>query len=103
MNPKIQYIHAARPGAAKRLGVERVRLVDPIGNFVDVIHGRAALDPLDTSVSKPASNSPGRKGRVNATVRPPLEASRVFGCGHVVLGAENVDTRAQWNWKAYRP
>ena len=46
-------------------GGSRVRLRDPDGFIVDIVHGREALPPLDTRRELLPVNLPGRKNRLN--------------------------------------
>jgi catechol 2,3-dioxygenase-like lactoylglutathione lyase family enzyme len=62
----------------------KVRLADPAGNRVDVIHGMEALAPLPTR--DPISvNASGRHSRFNRTVRLQPGPAHVARLGHVAL------------------
>ncbi len=77
-------------------GGRRVRLTDPYGLAVDVVHG---AEPRDATVDEKdlgPINTPFRKARVNATVRPPLIPSPIFKLGHVVLQRPDFDRTALW-------
>lgn len=77
-------------------GGRRVRLVDPHGTTVDVMHGAAPLDAImPDHMSKP-TNTPLVKSRINASIRPPLAPSPIFKLGHVVLGRPDFDLASQW-------
>ena len=77
-------------------GGRRVRLVDPDGCRVDVIHGAASVAPLRTRDTPIPANTPGRHARVNTAVRTPVEPSPIFRLGHVVLQRSNVERAAAW-------
>ena len=77
-------------------GGRRVRLTDPDGLVVEVVHGAKSLVPLPARSALGPVNTPLSKVRVNATVRPPLEPSPIFKLGHVVLRRPNFDRAAQW-------
>lgn len=65
-------------------GGHRVRVADPAGFVVDVIHGQATLpplphrDPIDL-------NTAGRRLRIGRSVRVPAAPSAVMRLGHIVL------------------
>jgi hypothetical protein len=73
-----------------------VRLTDPDGLSVDVIHGAERVEALSTRRDTIPFNTPGNKRRVNQTVRPPLEPSPVFRLGHVVMQRPDFDRSMQW-------
>lgn len=77
-------------------GGMRVRLTDPDGLRVDLIHGAERREALSTRRDTIPFNTPGDKRRVNQTVRPPLEPSPVFRLGHVVLQRPDFDRSIQW-------
>jgi catechol 2,3-dioxygenase-like lactoylglutathione lyase family enzyme len=77
-------------------GGTRVRLTDPDGLCVELIHGAQHVSPLPTRREPMPVNMPGNKRRVNQTVRPPLEPSPVFKVGHVVLQRPDFDQSIQW-------
>ncbi len=65
-------------------GGAQVRLTDPSGFTVEVIHGRAAAAPIPTR--DPLTFNLGReRKRVNVGQRPPVEPPEVLRLGHVVL------------------
>jgi catechol 2,3-dioxygenase-like lactoylglutathione lyase family enzyme len=74
----------------------RVRLVDPDGLEVDLVHGQVPVDPLEAPAVLGPVNTPARKNRVNAVVRPPLAPSPIFKLGHIVIQRPNFDRAAQW-------
>lgn len=77
-------------------GGSRVRLRDPDGFIVDIVHGREALAPLDTRRELLPVNFPGRKNRLNRGQRPPLAPSPIERFGHYVLMVS--DFEASWAW-----
>jgi catechol 2,3-dioxygenase-like lactoylglutathione lyase family enzyme len=77
-------------------GGRRVSLTDPEGIQVDLIYGFERAAPLETRHQQFPFNTPGRKARLNATIRPALEPSPIFKLGHVVLQSPNFDRTAQW-------
>jgi catechol 2,3-dioxygenase-like lactoylglutathione lyase family enzyme len=77
-------------------GGMRVRLTDPDGLRVDLVHGAQRREALSTRHDTIPFNTPGDKRRVNQTVRPPLEPSPVFRLGHVVLQRPDFDRSIQW-------
>ena len=79
------------PGAGMR-----VRLSDPDGFFVDLVHGREAVAPLDTRRDPLAVNFPDSKNRINRGQRTPIEPSAVERFGHYVLMVSDFD--ASWQW-----
>jgi hypothetical protein len=89
---------AERPVTASEApgGGIRVRLTDPDGLTVDVVHGAAPAEPLPAPTELSPVNTPGVKRRVNATIRPPLQPSPIYRLGHVVLQRPDFDRAAQW-------
>ena len=77
-------------------GGRRVRLTDPDGLIVDVVHGAEKRELLVIPSELGPVNSPFRKARVNATIRPPLKPSPIFKLGHVVLERPDFDRAANW-------
>jgi catechol 2,3-dioxygenase-like lactoylglutathione lyase family enzyme len=77
-------------------GGKRIRLTDPDGFLVDLVHGRETVDPLDTRREALPINLPGAKARVNRGQRTPLAASAVERFGHYVLMVSDFD--ASWQW-----
>jgi catechol 2,3-dioxygenase-like lactoylglutathione lyase family enzyme len=73
-----------------------VRLTDPDGLKVDVIHGAQRVETLATRRETLLFNTPENKRRVNETVRPALAPSPVFRIGHVVLQRPDFDRSMQW-------
>jgi catechol 2,3-dioxygenase-like lactoylglutathione lyase family enzyme len=72
-----------------------VRLRDPEGVEVNVLHGYSPSEPLPT---RPAilHNGPGQIMRVNDTQRPALEPPQVTKLGHLVLETPDFDKSARW-------
>ncbi len=72
-----------------------VRLIDPEGAKVDVLHGVAPSEPRPT---RPAilHNAPSRIVRVNDTQRPRLEPPEVTKLGHLVLETPDFDRSVRW-------
>lgn len=72
-----------------------VRLTDPVGMRVEIVHGRAALEPLEPAPSH-AFNMNGlreRVGQLPAVKRGPSNIRRV---GHLVLETADPETQYQW-------
>ena len=72
-----------------------VRLRDPEGVEVAVLHGYAPSEPLPT---RPAilHNAPSQIVRVNDTQRPALEPPQVTKLGHLVLETPDFDKSVRW-------
>ncbi|MES9968527.1 MAG: VOC family protein [Candidatus Thiodiazotropha sp.] len=77
-------------------GGVRVRLKDPDGFIVDLVHGRAEVEPLSTRREPLPVNLPDKKTRINRGQRPALEPSAVERFGHYVIMAS--DFEASWHW-----
>lgn len=77
-------------------GGQRVRLTDPDGFLVDLVHGRTCVERLDTRREVLPVNLPDRKNRVNRGQRPPLQPSAVERFGHYVLMV--TDFQRSWRW-----
>lgn len=77
-------------------GGERVVLCDPGGFRVEVVHGIADAAPLAAPVASPPRNTPERKARIDASVRPPRRPAQVARIGHVVLQATRFGESAAW-------
>jgi catechol 2,3-dioxygenase-like lactoylglutathione lyase family enzyme len=77
-------------------GGRRVRLLDPTGSRVDVIHGAASVAQLSTRDALVAVNTPALRARINMGVRTPVEPSPLFQLGHVVLQRPNVEEAIDW-------
>jgi len=76
-------------------GGSLVRLRDPEGVEVDVLHGVAPSEALPT---RPAivHNAPSQVVRVNDTQRPALEPPQVTKLGHLVIETPDFDKSARW-------
>jgi catechol 2,3-dioxygenase-like lactoylglutathione lyase family enzyme len=76
-------------------GGKRVRLTDPDGYQVEVVHGMATLPPI--GVARPAVNSGGdklrRKGELFRIGRGPSHIKRF---GHFVIMSQNFDRTLAW-------
>lgn len=77
-------------------GGKRVRLHDPDGFIVDVVHGRELVEPLPTRREVLSVNTPDNKQRVNKGQRPALEPAAVERFGHYVIMVS--DFQASWQW-----
>jgi hypothetical protein len=82
-------------------GGVRVRLTDPDGRRVDLIHGFERAAPLPARISPPPINSPFDLARIDRPVRTPLEAAAVFRLGHVVLQTTDFVATAQWYMRRF--
>ena len=76
-------------------GGEMLRLRDPDGVPVDVLHGQGKVAPLP-SRDPIAHNAPARVVRVNDTQRPPLAPPEVTKLGHLVLVSPSFPRKVQW-------
>ena len=76
-------------------GGSSVRLRDPEGVAVDVVHGFTAADKLPLRAPIP-HNAPNQIVRVNDTQRPNLEPPQVTKLGHLVLEAADFEKSARW-------
>ena len=72
-----------------------VRLLDPEGVAVDVMHGFKRSEPLPLRPTI-LHNSPSNVIRVNDTQRPALEPPQVTKLGHLVLETTNFDVSVRW-------
>ena len=77
-------------------GGRRVRLRDPDGFIVDVVHGRDTVEPLPGRREVLRVNTPDHKSRINQGQRPPLQAAAVERFGHYVLSVTHFKTSWQW-------
>jgi Glyoxalase/Bleomycin resistance protein/Dioxygenase superfamily len=77
-------------------GGRRVRLIDPDGLAVDLIHGFESAKPLEVSRMLPVVNTPFEKGRVNVTVRSTTQPSPLFKWGHLVLQRPDFERASSW-------
>lgn len=76
-------------------GGSLVRLDDPGGIEVNVLHGFARSEPLPTRPAIP-HNAPSQIVRVNDTQRPALEPPQVTKLGHLVIETPEFDKSARW-------
>ncbi|MEZ5501347.1 MAG: VOC family protein [Halioglobus sp.] len=76
-------------------GGERVRLTDPGGLSIEVVHGRVAVAPLPRRAPLPA-NHDSTLPRINSTQRPPLQPPDILRLGHVALEAANYQAVCGW-------
>ena len=76
-------------------GGEVVRLRDPDGRRIDVVHGIAALEPLALRAHPPL-NTGGARPRVGTLQRVDPGPSQVKRCGHAALKTADLD--ALWRW-----
>jgi hypothetical protein len=76
-------------------GGDMLRLGDPDGVCVDVLHGQTKLAPLPSRAAIP-HNAPMQTVRVNDTQRPPLAPTEVTKLGHLVLTSPNFPGKVQW-------
>lgn len=77
-------------------GGERVRLFDPEGVRVDLVHGAVPLAPLTARAPLLDINSPAGNRRINATVRTPTAPAPVFRIGHIVLQTPDFARTTGW-------
>lgn len=77
-------------------GGRRVRLTDPDGFLVDVLHGRESVAPLATRRETLPQNTPGDKRRINSEQRAPLAPTAVERFGHYVISVADFSASFQW-------
>lgn len=77
-------------------GGARVRLTDPAGFRVDVVHGLREVEPLPIRSEALPQNTPLHKPRVNRPQRPEAGPARIVRLGHVVLQATDFRRSAEW-------
>ncbi|WP_176594224.1 VOC family protein [Sphingobium sp. EM0848] len=77
-------------------GGRGLRLTDPDGLAVDVVHGVVEVEPLDRPEDAPLVNTPFSKVRVNQGVRRALRPSPIFRLGHVLMQRPDFDRAIQW-------
>lgn len=82
-------------------GGMRVRLTDPDGRRVDLIHGFSQVAELPTRGELLPVNTPFEAHRLNAPVRTPVEPAPVFRIGHVVLQSPDFDATADWYMRRF--
>ena len=76
-------------------GGRRVRLTDPNGLRVDIVHGIAELSPLATP-EPTAWNNVREKRRLGMPQRPRIEPALVQRLGHIGLKVEDVPESFSW-------
>lgn len=76
-------------------GGEVVRLCDPDGRRVDVVHGIAELEPLAVTAHAPL-NTGGERARIGTLQRVQPGPSQVKRCGHAALKTADLDRL--WRW-----
>jgi len=81
----------AEPG-----GGQRVRLTDPDGLEVDLVHGFDPAPAIAVRKELIPINDPFEKRRVNATVRSATQPSPLFKVGHIVLQRPDFQRASQW-------
>lgn len=77
-------------------GGRRVRLTDPDGRRVDVVHGHVSAEPHSTRRELIPLNTPQEKRRINTEVRPPLQPTAVHRIGHFVIFTPDFGACAGW-------
>jgi catechol 2,3-dioxygenase-like lactoylglutathione lyase family enzyme len=82
-------------------GGMRVRLTDPDGRRVDLIHGFSPVPALATRGELLPVNSPFGAHRVNQPVRTPVEPAPVFRIGHVVFQSPNFAQTTDWYMRRF--
>jgi Glyoxalase/Bleomycin resistance protein/Dioxygenase superfamily len=81
-------------------GGEMVRLHDPDGICVEVLHGQAKAAPLLSRSAIP-HNAPAQAVRINDTQRPRLGPPEVTKLGHIVLGSPNFPRKVGWYMRMF--
>jgi catechol 2,3-dioxygenase-like lactoylglutathione lyase family enzyme len=76
-------------------GGERVRLTDPDGFAVEVVHGRTQLPPLSARGPLPRNDASGA-ARVGVALRLERGPAHVKRLGHVVLRVRDFRTSERW-------
>jgi hypothetical protein len=82
-------------------GGAQVRLTDPDGRRVDLVHGPEPVAPLPTRTAVAAVNTPFHRTRLDKTVRTPVEPAPVFRLGHVVLQTTDFRVTADWYMRRF--
>jgi hypothetical protein len=77
-------------------GGKRVRLIDPDGLGVDLVHGFEPAPAIEISEGLRPVNTPFEKERVNATVRSTTQPSPLFKLGHLVLQRPDFERASEW-------
>ena len=76
-------------------GGQRVRLTDPDGNAIDVVHGRKKLDSLPVPTASGVNRGSDRT-RLGSLHRPPLGPSSVKRLGHAVVKVADFEASKAW-------
>jgi len=76
-------------------GGELVRLTDPDGRRIDVVHGLAPVEPLPVR-GHPPLNTGAERTRVGTLQRVQAGPSQVKRCGHAAIKTADLD--ALWRW-----
>jgi len=80
-------------------GGSRVKLIDPDGSEVDVIHGMEMPAPFETRTELIACNTPDRKVRINEGVRTDIKPTPVHRLGHYVIFTPDFAATVEWYMK----
>jgi len=101
----LEALAAAEEASIERIeapgGGERVRLIDPNGFRIDLIHGFQPANPVPTRAPITQFNTPGLSNRVNAGVRTELAPAPVLRFGHVVLSTTDFPGTASWYMRRF--
>lgn len=94
---KVAQLEGASPIEAldEPAGGQVVRLTDPVGMQVEIVHGRVALDPLEPAPSH-SFNMNGHRTRVGQLPAVRRGPSCVRRIGHLVLESADPDLLYQW-------
>jgi catechol 2,3-dioxygenase-like lactoylglutathione lyase family enzyme len=76
-------------------GGEVVRLTDPNGFRIEMVHGRANVDPMPHREPLPA-NHDNALPRINSTQRPPASPPEVLKLGHAVIEVAEYQKVCAW-------
>lgn len=76
-------------------GGEVVRLTDPDGRQIDVVHGIAQLEPLPLRLHPPL-NTGAERVRVSTLQRVPTGPAQVKRCGHAALKGTSLAALSKW-------
>lgn len=80
-------------------GGSRVRLKDPNGFLVDIVHGRAQVDCLPCRREPLDVNTPWKKVRVNKPQRTDFSPSPIERFGHYVMMVTDFEETTSWYMK----
>jgi hypothetical protein len=85
------------PADSEKPGGGRVlQLVDPNGYKIDLVHGFEKAEAYVPREVIDVDNTPWKKSRVNAGVRPPLTPAPVEGVRHLVLQTPFFEQTVRW-------